>query len=310
MDITLLKTFLEVANTGSFVAASERLFVTQSAVSLRIQRLEDSIGQPLFTRSKAGAELTSAGAHFERYALSLIKIWEEARQQVAIPEGFARTLTIGAQYSLWPRLGFRWLDRIQAIAPDLNVRAELGMPDRLTRFLVEGTVQCALSYSPNIRPGLEATKLLEEELILVASWPNPTMGLEGRYIFIDWGPEFTQAHATQLPELKNTGITLAIGALAVDYVTRRRAAAFLPARYIQDQIDAGTLHLVPDAPRFPYPIWAVWRADTDPIVRAVAETSLAEIIKEIDLVQAKLLTQLAKISENHEVQTLGDIAPK
>jgi len=45
-------------------------------------------------------------------------------------------------------------------------------------------------------------------------------------------------------------------------------------------------------------------------VRAVAETSLAEIIKEIDLVQAKLLTQLAKISENHEVQTLGDIAPK
>jgi len=251
MDITLLKTFLEVANTGSFVAASERLFVTQSAVSLRIQRLEDSIGQPLFTRSKAGAELTSAGAHFERYALSLIKIWEEARQQVAIPEGFARTLTIGAQYSLWPRLGFRWLDRIQAIAPDLNVRAELGMPDRLTRFLVEGTVQCALSYSPNIRPGLEATKLLEEELILVASWPNPTMGLEGRYIFIDWGPEFTQAHATQLPELKNTGITLAIGALAVDYVTRRRAAAFLPARYIQDQIDAGTLHLVPDAPRFP-----------------------------------------------------------
>ncbi|HBR38874.1 MAG TPA: LysR family transcriptional regulator, partial [Sulfitobacter pontiacus] len=38
MDITLIKTFIEVANTGSFVAASERLFVTQSAVSLRVQR--------------------------------------------------------------------------------------------------------------------------------------------------------------------------------------------------------------------------------------------------------------------------------
>ncbi|MFT6074020.1 MAG: DNA-binding transcriptional LysR family regulator [Yoonia sp.] len=85
MDITLLKTFLEVAATGSFVSASERLFVTQSAVSLRIQRLEDSLGKPMFTRSKAGAELTNAGREFERYALSIIRVWEEARQQVAIP---------------------------------------------------------------------------------------------------------------------------------------------------------------------------------------------------------------------------------
>ena len=120
MDITLLKTFLEVAATGSFVSASERLYVTQSAVSLRIQRLEDSLGKPMFTRSKAGAELTNAGREFERYALSMIRVWEEARQQVAIPEGFTRSLTIGAQYSLWPRLGFRWIDRLQAAAPDLN----------------------------------------------------------------------------------------------------------------------------------------------------------------------------------------------
>ena len=42
MDIQLIRTFLEVAATGSFVNASERLYVTQSAVSLRIQRLEES----------------------------------------------------------------------------------------------------------------------------------------------------------------------------------------------------------------------------------------------------------------------------
>ena len=78
MDITLLRTFLEVAATGSFVTASERLFVTQSAVSLRIQRLEDSLGRPLFIRSKSGAELTTAGVAFERYAASIIRVWEEA----------------------------------------------------------------------------------------------------------------------------------------------------------------------------------------------------------------------------------------
>ncbi|MDA8586295.1 LysR family transcriptional regulator [Rhodobacteraceae bacterium] len=68
MDITLIKTFLEVAATGSFGGAANRLFVTQAAVSLRVQRLEDVIGHPLFIRSKAGAILTTQGVQFERYA--------------------------------------------------------------------------------------------------------------------------------------------------------------------------------------------------------------------------------------------------
>lgn len=74
MDITLINTFLEVASTGSFVSAPDRLFVTQSAVSLRVQRLEESLGRPWFTRSKAGAELTPAGKELESYAISMIKL--------------------------------------------------------------------------------------------------------------------------------------------------------------------------------------------------------------------------------------------
>ena len=68
MDITLLKTFIEVAQTGSFGTAAERLLVTQSAVSLWIAKLEASLGRALFTGSKAGAEMTVAGSTFEQYA--------------------------------------------------------------------------------------------------------------------------------------------------------------------------------------------------------------------------------------------------
>ena len=88
MDIALIKTFLEVAGTGSFVAAAERLFVSQSAISLRIQRLEDELGRPLCTRSKSGAVLTPAGREFHHYALSILKLLEEARLQIALPEGY------------------------------------------------------------------------------------------------------------------------------------------------------------------------------------------------------------------------------
>lgn len=305
MDIALIRTFIEVAATGSFVAASDRLYVTQSAVSLRIQRLEDALGKPLFKRSKAGAELTLAGRQFERYALSMLRVWEEARQQVGVPEGFTKSLTIGAQYSLWPRLGFRWIDAIQTGLPHLNIRAELGMADRLTRFLIEGAVQIGLLYTPQLRPGLQAQRVLDEELVLAASWDARMDTVGAHYVFVDWGPEFVFAHSLELPELTNPGRTLALGAMAADYVIRRKAAAYLPARYIKPELDAGRLHLVPDAPRFPYPIWSVWREDLDPEVRETAEVALTRIAGQIKNDQSAIIASLAEISDVAEVDVLG-----
>ncbi|SEV98937.1 DNA-binding transcriptional regulator, LysR family [Cognatiyoonia koreensis] len=305
MDITLLKTFLEVAATGSFVSASERLYVTQSAVSLRIQRLEDTLGKPLFFRSKAGAELTPAGREFERYALSMIRVWEEARQQIAIPEGFTRSLTIGAQYSLWPRLGFRWIDVLRRDMPDLNIRAELGMPDRLTRFLVEGIMQVGLVYNPNLRPGLSAQKIFDEELVMVASWPDPTLDIGRDYVFVDWGSEFVGAHAIALPELTNPGLTMSLGAMAAEFVINRRAAAYLPARYIKKYLDSGQLHLVPDAPRFPYPAWAVWRDDMEEVLRGEATKALITVAKAAAQDGDAVIAALEDISEE-EIEILGE----
>lgn len=304
MDITLLRTFLEIAATGSFVSASERLFVTQSAVSLRVQRLEDTLGKPLFIRSKAGAEMTAAGREFHRYALSIIRVWEEARQQIAIPEGFTRSLTIGAQYSLWPRLGFRWIDGLRHDMPDLNIRAELGMPDRLTRFLVEGIMQVGLLYMPQLRPGLHAEEIIEEELVLVASWSNPTDFAE-HYVFVDWGPEFVGAHAIALPELTNPGLTLALGAMAAEYIVNRKAAAYLPARYVKKYLDSGQLHLVPDAPRFPYPVWAVWRDDLDADIRKQATQALRRVSINADAASHAVLGDLRDLSDDKAVGVLG-----
>lgn len=309
MDITLIRTFLEVAATGSFVAASDRLFVTQSAVSLRIQRLEDSLGQQLFTRSKAGAELTVAGREFEHYALSMLKLWEESRQQVAIPAGFTHSLTIGAQYSLWPRLGFRWIDDMQRRMPTLSIRTEVGRTERLTRFLVEGVIQTALLYTPQLRPGLEVEKVMNDELLLLASWPEPTLDLDGRYVYVDWGPEFAHAHALGLPDLANTGLTMGLGSLTIDYVVHRRAAAYLPARAARKYIDAGQLHLVPDAPRYPYPAWVVWRDDIDPKILAMAKTSLGSVAAAADEAQQRILDRLAEISSDDTVGSLGGSLP-
>ncbi|MGB3246213.1 MAG: LysR family transcriptional regulator [Sulfitobacter sp.] len=292
MDITLIKTFVEVANTGSFVAACDRLFVTQSAVSLRVQRLEDSLGHPLFIRSKAGAILTPEGKQFERYALSLLKIWEEARQQIAIPEGYSRAISIGAQYSLWPRMGFRWIDAMQAKMPELSIHAELGMTDRITRYLVEGVVQAALLYTPQLRPGLVVEPAMDDELILVSSFPDATPDLGESYVAVDWGPEFTHALAIALPRLTDSGRSMALGALATEYIVNRHAAAYLPARSAKRYMDAGKLHVVAEAPRFPYPSWVVWRDDLAEDILEMARSTLEDVVqaaeKEVENVTEEL----------------------
>lgn len=292
MDITLIKTFIEVANTGSFVAACDRLFVTQSAVSLRVQRLEDSLGHPLFIRSKAGAVLTPEGKQFERYALSLLKIWEEAKQQISIPEGYSRALSIGAQYSLWPRLGFRWMDAMQLEMPELSVHCELGMSDRIMRFLVEGVVHAALLYTPQLRPGLIAEPALDDELVLVASYPDATLDLKDTYVAVDWGPEFTHALTIALPHLTDAGRSMALGALAMEYIVNRRAAAYLPARTAKRHLDAGKLYIVADAPRFPYPSWVIWRNDIDEDLAALARRTLANVVQGAEKEQEFVTKQL------------------
>ena len=306
MDITLIRTFLEIAATGSFVAAAKRLFVTQSAVSLRVQKLEETLGRSLFERSKAGAILTPAGREFERYAISLVKVWEEAKQQIAVPEGFDSSLHIGAQYSLWPRLGFQWIDQLRSVLPGVSLRAELGMPDRLTRFMIEGLTQMALLYTPQVRPGLHVEQIVEEELVLVAAWEAASLDLGSRYAFIDWGPEFVQAHALHLPDMTNPGLTLGLGALAAEYIASRGMAAYLPVRAVKTYLDTGRLHLVADAPRFPYPVWVVWREDLDDAVSETALAILRKIATTVDEEQSEVMEDLTALNVNGDVQILGD----
>ena len=227
---------------------------------------------------------------------------------MAIPEGFSKSLSIGAQYSLWPRLGFRWLDALQHNMPDLSLRTELGESDRLIRFLVEGSIQVGLMYTPQLRPGLSTEKLMEEELVLVASWADPTLELADRYVFVDWGPEFVHAHAVALPGLTNPGLSHGLGAMAAEYLVQRERAAYLPARYVERYLDSGHLHLVPGAPVFPFPIWSVWRDDLDPEVAEIGRETLAKVVETADVRQNAIMDDLRELNEEDEVEILGSVA--
>ena len=84
MDVSFeqIKAFLAVAETLSFSKAAERIFRTQSAVSIQIARLEEMVGHSLFHRTTKRIELTEAGAVFLRCAAGIQGLLEETEQEL------------------------------------------------------------------------------------------------------------------------------------------------------------------------------------------------------------------------------------
>jgi DNA-binding transcriptional LysR family regulator len=290
LDLQLLKTFLEVAATGSFGAASNRLFVTQSAVSLRVQRLEDELGRRLFDRQKNGVVLTSAGREFRGFATLILRNWDQARQRVSALEEAPQSLSVAAQSSLWPRFGFRWLDRLREELPKAAIRADIARPEALAELILSGGVQAILTCAPVHRPGLVAEPLMEDQLVLVSPWARATVdSIAERYALVDWGAEFRRAHDAALPRLADPRLVLGMGALAGWYLHNRALAAYLPARHAARHLAEGTLFLVGDAPIFPLPAWVTWREDMDPALRAVAGRTLLEAVWQAEAATAEAL---------------------
>src|SRR5579885_2950836 len=78
LDSDLLRTFLAVAKAGSVSGGAARLFRTQSAVSLQVQKLEETVGQRLFERHGRGVSITAAGDQLLPVARRVIETLDQA----------------------------------------------------------------------------------------------------------------------------------------------------------------------------------------------------------------------------------------
>ncbi|MFT4268248.1 MAG: LysR family transcriptional regulator, partial [Xenophilus sp.] len=70
-DLAQLRTFVAVADAGSLTAAAPRVFLSQSAVSEQLRKLEERAGHPLLVRGKSGAVPTPAGERLLAHARRL-----------------------------------------------------------------------------------------------------------------------------------------------------------------------------------------------------------------------------------------------
>ena len=280
MDVDLARTFLAVVETGSFVEAAERVHVTQSTVSMRIKTLEAQLGKSLFVRGKAGANLTPAGAQFQKYAVGIVRMWEQARLEVSLPAGYQAAVTVGSQYSLWDGFLMQWLARVRAQAPQVAFRTITGFSNTLMQRLVEGSLDIGVMYTPHSRPGFEQEMLFEEELVLASSEDRPSSQPGPNYVFIDWGPEFQADHSLNFPNLSTPGLYMELGSLSLSYLLENRASGYVPKRLVLSHLEEKRLKLVPQAPTFHYPAYVVYPENADPEILDLALKSMRRVAKD------------------------------
>jgi DNA-binding transcriptional LysR family regulator len=85
LDTDVLRTFVAIAECGSFTRAAAQVHRTPAALSMQIKRLEETIGKPVFRREPRQVRLTSEGEILLGYSRRLLKLNAEAVQQVLSP---------------------------------------------------------------------------------------------------------------------------------------------------------------------------------------------------------------------------------
>lgn len=120
LDIGILRTFVEVARAGSFTKATEKVFRTQSSVSLQIKRLEEELGKPLFFRNGRGVSLSAEGEILLVCAQKILKINDEV--QIKLSEKLKdKAVTIGVHHEFSMANLMPVLARFRRMHPEVNL---------------------------------------------------------------------------------------------------------------------------------------------------------------------------------------------
>ncbi|WP_218191361.1 LysR substrate-binding domain-containing protein [Enhydrobacter aerosaccus] len=243
----LLHTFVVVARERSMKAAAERLSVTPGAISQRIRLLEEAAGQRLFVRGRDGVRLASKGETLFAALDAPFHAIEAADR--GLGKNAARRVVVSMMSSfasgwLVPRLG-----RFARRHPDIEVVVETG--PRLVDLARE-PVDMAIRHGLGNYPGLDATKLIAPELVVVASprllRSGPPLAAPAdclRYTLLhdidrgDW-PLWFEAQGVAVPK-RLKGPSFSDDHLVVRAAVAGQGLALVRDVYAQDELRSGRL---------------------------------------------------------------------
>ena len=250
MKLSALQTFLTIIETGSLSRAAERLNVTQSTVTARLQALEYNLGQKLLHRHRNGISLTASGLRLKRYAEAMSDLWRQARQEVALPTNVRLICNFGVHNSLWSGLGQYLFDEIFNIRPNIAISVWSGNSAQILNWLDSGIIDIGLSHSADVKSNQSVIELTSDRLVLVSPDQNKPIEFDPNYVFIESGTDFGRQHAAAYASADVANISFNNPHWGLEHLLHKGGSAYLPYRLVRNLISEKKLFILQTAPEF------------------------------------------------------------
>jgi len=198
MELYALEVFLTVATEKSFSRAAQKLYRTQPAISLALQRLEQELGEKLIDRSPKEFALTDAGRTVLEYARRFISLRQELDNSLAeLRDNSAGRLTIGANESTTLYL-LRHIERYREMYPKVKVTVRRSLSSKIPGELLDGNLELGvISYAPTDER-IQSQVIYSDSLAFVVS-PKHRLARRKSVSITELGEETFVAHNVVSP---------------------------------------------------------------------------------------------------------------
>jgi LysR family transcriptional regulator, flagellar master operon regulator len=254
MQIDLLETFLDLAQTRSFNRTAERMGLTQSTVSGRVTALEAAVGARLFARSRAGTDLTAEGVKFEPIARALRHDWVEGIRHV---QGATQpTLRIGIQNDLSASAIGTLVSAFRHGLPQSAFYIEPDYSNQMCADVTTGALDFAIMFTPHPHPDLHFTSAGEVTYRMVSTDTGTVTGVApDHYISTHFSAAFTVAHRAALPQMATAPLSVGQSATVEALLLAMGGTAYVLSDAATRLVATGRFQLVLDAPPMPQPVY-------------------------------------------------------
>ncbi|MDT8717920.1 LysR family transcriptional regulator [Clostridium sp. 19966] len=188
-NLELYKIFYTVAKSGNISLASQKLFISQPAVSKSIKKLEAQLGIELFIRNSRGVKLTEEGKIFYKYVekgLNEISIGEKVLGK--LKDGEEGNIKLGVSTTLCKHFLIPKLKKFKKAYPNIKINIINNTSSDTLKLIDNGEIDlCVISEPMDKNDNYNFIKLLEIQDIFVASkeYLDTLNTIEAEHIFYD-----------------------------------------------------------------------------------------------------------------------------
>ncbi len=170
MNLDVMRTFCDLVDTGSFTRAAEANFISQSAVSQQLAKLERDLGTQLITRGGGMVTPTEAGKAFYRGAHEIIRRYEGLLGEVrSASDAIRGVLRIGTIYSVGFYMFNPYVREFLQAHPEVDLHVEYTQWTHIYAAVIGGEMDLGVVACPEKQRSIEIIPIGAEELVLICS---------------------------------------------------------------------------------------------------------------------------------------------